>query len=130
MECRRKFEYTVLLYSCFLSTLSCHQDWSIPIPGVSACSCFLCRECAWTYHIGVCISLRNFEEYFINLYLHSSYLGDHFGVVNVDIIFLFICGLSSLFIWTFANSFATLMIFIVIYGFMSGAVFSLCNELD
>ncbi|CAO3653572.1 unnamed protein product [Mucor fragilis] len=55
----------------------------------------------------------------------SGYLGDHIGVVNVDIIFLFICGLSSLFVWTFANSFITLMIFIVIYGFMSGAVFSL-----
>ncbi|KAG2197712.1 hypothetical protein INT47_007946 [Mucor saturninus] len=55
----------------------------------------------------------------------SGYLGDHIGVVNVDIIFLFICGLSSLFIWTFANSFVTLLIFIVIYGFMSGAVFSL-----
>ncbi|KAL9557227.1 hypothetical protein PS6_001939 [Mucor atramentarius] len=55
----------------------------------------------------------------------SGYLGDHVGVVNVDIIFLFVCGLSSLFVWTFANSFITLMIFIVIYGFMSGAVFSL-----
>ncbi|CAO3655571.1 unnamed protein product [Mucor hiemalis] len=55
----------------------------------------------------------------------SGYLGDYIGVVNVDIIFLFICGLSSLFVWTFANSFITLVIFIVIYGFMSGAVFSL-----
>jgi MFS family permease len=55
----------------------------------------------------------------------SGYLGDHIGVVNVDIIFLFICGLSSLFVWTFAKSFITLMIFIIIYGFMSGAVFSL-----
>ncbi|CEP16503.1 hypothetical protein [Parasitella parasitica] len=57
----------------------------------------------------------------------SGFLGDHVGVVNVDIVFLFICGLSSLFIWTFANSFITLMIFILIYGFMSGAVFSLCK---
>ncbi|KAI8636676.1 major facilitator superfamily domain-containing protein [Parasitella parasitica] len=57
----------------------------------------------------------------------SGYLGDHIGVVNVDIMFLFTCGLSSLFIWTFANSFAMLMIFILIYGFMSGAVFSLCK---
>ncbi|KAK4514594.1 Guanine nucleotide exchange factor for Cdc42p [Mucor velutinosus] len=55
----------------------------------------------------------------------SGYLGDHIGVVNVDIVFLFTCGLSSLFVWTFANSFITLMIFIIIYGFMSGAVFSL-----
>lgn len=45
----------------------------------------------------------------------------------MDILFLFICGLSSLFVWTFANSFTTLLIFIVIYGFMSGAVFSLRN---
>ncbi|KAI7902572.1 major facilitator superfamily domain-containing protein [Cokeromyces recurvatus] len=55
----------------------------------------------------------------------SGYLGDHIGVVNINIIFLFISGLSSLLIWTFANSFATLMIFIIIYGFMSGTVFSL-----
>lgn len=57
-----------------------------------------------------------------------SYIGDSVGVVNIDIIFLLVCGMSSLFIWTFANSFATLMIFIVTYGFMSGAVFSLCKS--
>ncbi|KAI9477776.1 MAG: major facilitator superfamily domain-containing protein [Benjaminiella poitrasii] len=55
----------------------------------------------------------------------SGYLGDHVGVVNVNTIFLFVSGLSSLLIWTFADSFATLMIFIIIYGFMSGTVFSL-----
>lgn len=40
-------------------------------------------------------------------------------------IFLFVCGMSSLFIWTIANSFITLLIFILVYGFMSGSVFSL-----
>ncbi|ORZ19888.1 major facilitator superfamily domain-containing protein, partial [Absidia repens] len=55
----------------------------------------------------------------------SGYLGDHLGVVNIDILFLLVCGMSSLFIWTFATSYITLMIFIVTYGFMSGAVFSL-----
>ncbi|KAI8087855.1 major facilitator superfamily domain-containing protein [Gilbertella persicaria] len=57
--------------------------------------------------------------------IFSGFLGDHVGVVNTNIMFLFVCGLSSLFIWTFANSFITLLIFILIYGFMSGAVFSL-----
>ncbi|CAO3659970.1 unnamed protein product [Rhizopus stolonifer] len=55
----------------------------------------------------------------------SGYMGDHIGVVNVNVVFLFICGLSSLLIWTFANSFITLLIFILVYGFMSGSVFSL-----
>ncbi|KAI8340785.1 major facilitator superfamily domain-containing protein, partial [Chlamydoabsidia padenii] len=59
----------------------------------------------------------------------SGYIGDQVGVVNIDIIFLFVCGMSSLFIWTFATSYVTLMIFIVTYGFMSGAVFSLCISL-
>ncbi|KAI8066797.1 major facilitator superfamily domain-containing protein [Gongronella butleri] len=55
----------------------------------------------------------------------SGYLGDHLGAVNVNIVFLLVCGFSSLFIWPFATSYATLMVFIVTYGFMSGAVFSL-----
>ncbi|KAI9279598.1 major facilitator superfamily domain-containing protein, partial [Sporodiniella umbellata] len=55
----------------------------------------------------------------------SGYMGDHIGVMNVNVIFLFICGLSSLLIWTFADSFMTLLIFILVYGFMSGSVFSL-----
>ncbi|CAO3659974.1 unnamed protein product [Rhizopus stolonifer] len=59
----------------------------------------------------------------------SGYMGDHIGVVNVNVVFLFICGLSSLLIWTFANSFITLLIFILVYGFMSGSVFSLCKSL-
>ncbi|KAI8061246.1 major facilitator superfamily domain-containing protein [Thamnidium elegans] len=61
--------------------------------------------------------------------IFSGYLGDHIGVVNVNILFSFVCGLSSLFIWTFAKTYATLMIFIVIYGFLSGAVWSLCKVL-
>ncbi|CAO3694588.1 unnamed protein product [Rhizopus stolonifer] len=55
----------------------------------------------------------------------SGYLGDYLGVVNVNAVFLLICGMSSLFIWTIANSFITLLIFILVYGFMSGSVFSL-----
>ncbi|RCH85552.1 hypothetical protein CU098_007682 [Rhizopus stolonifer] len=55
----------------------------------------------------------------------SGCLGDYLGVVNVNSIFLFVCGMSSLFIWTIANSFITLLIFILVYGFMSGSVFSL-----
>lgn len=51
----------------------------------------------------------------------SGYMGDHIGVVNVNVVFLFICGLSSLLIWTFAKSFITLLIFILVYGFMSGS---------
>ncbi|KAI8092883.1 major facilitator superfamily domain-containing protein [Halteromyces radiatus] len=61
----------------------------------------------------------------VNVIGRVIYLGDHLGVVNIDIIFLFVCGMSSLFIWSFAASYAALMIFIVTYGFMSGAVFSL-----
>ncbi|KAI9267807.1 major facilitator superfamily domain-containing protein, partial [Sporodiniella umbellata] len=56
----------------------------------------------------------------------SGYLGDHVGVLNVNTMFLLVCGLSSLLIWTIADSFFTLLIFITIYGFMSGSVFSLC----
>ncbi|KAI8379759.1 major facilitator superfamily domain-containing protein [Radiomyces spectabilis] len=55
----------------------------------------------------------------------SGYLGDHLGAVNVDIIFLALCGMSSLFIWTFAASYEALMMFILTYGLLSGAVFSL-----
>ncbi|CAO3595419.1 unnamed protein product [Absidia cylindrospora] len=55
----------------------------------------------------------------------SGYLGDNFGAVNINIIFLLTCGMSSLFIWTMATSYVALMIFIVIYGVMSGSVFSL-----
>ncbi|KAL4210827.1 MFS general substrate transporter [Rhizopus microsporus] len=55
----------------------------------------------------------------------SGYLGDHVGVININMLFLFACGLSSLVIWLLANSFATLLIFILVYGFMSGSVFSL-----
>ncbi|ORZ09610.1 major facilitator superfamily domain-containing protein, partial [Absidia repens] len=59
----------------------------------------------------------------------SGYLGDNFGAVNINIIFLLTCGMSSLFIWTMATSYVALMIFIVIYGVMSGSVFSLSARL-
>ncbi|ORX59712.1 MFS general substrate transporter [Hesseltinella vesiculosa] len=52
----------------------------------------------------------------------SGYLGDRIGAVNVDILLMLVCGLSSLFIWTLATSYISLMAFIIIYGFASGAV--------
>ncbi|CAO3611494.1 unnamed protein product [Cunninghamella echinulata] len=55
----------------------------------------------------------------------SGYFGDHVGVININILFLLICGMSSFFIWTFASSYTALLLFIILYGFMSGAVFSL-----
>ncbi|EIE89981.1 hypothetical protein RO3G_14692 [Rhizopus delemar RA 99-880] len=57
--------------------------------------------------------------------IFSGYIGDQVGLVNVHLMLLFVCGLSSLILWTFASSFSTLLIFILVYGFMSGSVFSL-----
>ncbi|CAO3621760.1 unnamed protein product [Cunninghamella blakesleeana] len=55
----------------------------------------------------------------------SGYIGDQVGVVNINILCLLVCGMSSFFIWTFAASYTSLLLFIILYGFMSGAVFSL-----
>ncbi|KAG1004941.1 hypothetical protein G6F27_009683 [Rhizopus arrhizus] len=78
---------------------------------------------AWCYRVLV----SSFSAVNVIGRVISGYLGDHIGVVNVNVVFLFICGLSSLLIWTFANTFTTLLIFILVYGFMSGSVFSLSD---
>jgi MFS family permease len=57
-------------------------------------------------------------------------LGDRFGKLNCNIFFNLIAGLSNLLIWTFANSFGTLMAFSVVFGFTSGSYFALMSPIS
>ncbi|KAG2230581.1 hypothetical protein INT48_006886 [Thamnidium elegans] len=55
----------------------------------------------------------------------SGFLADYVGHVNIIIIYSIISGLSNLVIWTYANSFGTLMAFSIIFGFFGGAFITL-----
>ncbi|KAG2220100.1 hypothetical protein INT45_005861 [Circinella minor] len=59
----------------------------------------------------------------------AGILADRFGLVNVNIIFLFISGLCTLLIWTFAYSFGTLMAYSAVFGCFSGSYFSLVSPI-
>ncbi|KAJ7734770.1 major facilitator superfamily domain-containing protein [Mycena maculata] len=43
---------------------------------------------------------------------------DHFGPINMFFLSFFLGGLSQMLIWTFAHSYATVMVFSVLYGFL------------
>ncbi|KAF7293088.1 Monocarboxylate transporter [Mycena indigotica] len=45
-------------------------------------------------------------------------LSDRFGPINMFFTSFFLGGLSQIFIWTFANSYAAVMVFSVVYGFV------------
>ncbi|KAI8374083.1 major facilitator superfamily domain-containing protein [Choanephora cucurbitarum] len=55
----------------------------------------------------------------------SGLIADVFGHVNVIIIYSIISGLTSLFLWTYATTFNTLMAFSVLFGFFGGAFITL-----
>ncbi|KAI9258447.1 major facilitator superfamily domain-containing protein [Helicostylum pulchrum] len=55
----------------------------------------------------------------------SGFLADYVGHVNIIIVYSIISGLSNLVIWTYANSFGTLMAFSIIFGFFGGAFITL-----
>lgn len=50
-------------------------------------------------------------------------MADRIGKVNTDIIFTLIAASSSLLIWTFAFNYATLMGFVIVFGFSCGGYF-------
>ena len=56
-----------------------------------------------------------------------AYLSDSIGRFNLLIPSAFFTGLSCLVIWLFAKSLVSLMVFAVIYGFISGAFVSLVS---
>ncbi|KAG1445780.1 hypothetical protein G6F56_009794 [Rhizopus delemar] len=53
-----------------------------------------------------------------------GFLGDRIGKVNSNLIFTAITGLSALLIWTFANSYGSLMAYALVFGLTSGAYFA------
>ncbi|KAI9263145.1 major facilitator superfamily domain-containing protein [Phascolomyces articulosus] len=59
----------------------------------------------------------------------AGILADRFGVVNINTIFLFISGLCTLLIWTFAYDYGTLMAYSAVFGCFSGSYFSLVSPI-
>ncbi|KAI7894290.1 major facilitator superfamily domain-containing protein, partial [Mucor mucedo] len=55
----------------------------------------------------------------------SGFLADYVGHVNIIIIYSIISGLANLVIWSYANTFGTLMAFSIIFGFFGGAFITL-----
>ncbi|KAI9263146.1 major facilitator superfamily domain-containing protein [Phascolomyces articulosus] len=54
-----------------------------------------------------------------------GFLADRFGVVNINILFVLISGLSTLLMWSFAYSYGLLMAYSTIFGLVSGSFFAL-----
>lgn len=52
-------------------------------------------------------------------------LADYIGHINVVVLYSVISGLACLFIWTFATTFATLLLFSIVYGFFGSAFITL-----
>ncbi|KAI8992621.1 major facilitator superfamily domain-containing protein [Pilobolus umbonatus] len=59
----------------------------------------------------------------------AGFIGDQIGIVNTHIIFVILSGLSCLFIWTFAYSYAYISVFAAIYGFTCGSFFALMSPI-
>ncbi|KAG1150643.1 hypothetical protein G6F37_000281 [Rhizopus arrhizus] len=55
----------------------------------------------------------------------SGLLADYIGHINVVVLYSVISGLACLFIWTFATTFATLLLFSIVYGFFGSAFITL-----
>ncbi|CAO3639033.1 unnamed protein product [Cunninghamella blakesleeana] len=58
-----------------------------------------------------------------------GYTADRIGLLNADIIFRTMCGLSSFLIWTFAYDYGVLMAFCVVFGLFCGSYFTLCSPI-
>ncbi|KAG0170574.1 hypothetical protein DFQ30_002291 [Apophysomyces sp. BC1015] len=58
-----------------------------------------------------------------------GFLADRIGRLNADIIYTFLCGLSSLLIWTFASSYGILMAYCVVFGLFCGSYFALISPI-
>ena len=56
-----------------------------------------------------------------------AYLSDKVGRFNLLIPSAFLSGLSCLVFWFFAKSFVSVMLFSVVYGFLSGSFVSVIN---
>ena len=56
-----------------------------------------------------------------------AYLSDKVGRFNLLIPSAFLSGLSCLVFWFFAKSFVSVMLFSVVYGFLSGSFVSVVN---
>lgn len=50
-----------------------------------------------------------------------SILADRIGHLTTNMLFCFFCGLSSFLIWTFADSYGTLMAFSAVFGMMAAS---------
>jgi MFS family permease len=54
-----------------------------------------------------------------------AYLGDKYGVFNVMILNTALCGIFVLAVWLPSHSNATIIVFSILYGFVSGCTFSI-----
>lgn len=102
-----------------------HTSW---IKLFTRCNYFVCwfrHECFRKNRIRVNI-YHNSEEYFA--YLCFRFLADYVGHVNIIIIYSIISGLANLVIWSYANTFGTLMAFSIIFGFFGGAFITLSKN--
>jgi MFS family permease len=57
-------------------------------------------------------------------------MADRIGKLNTNIIFTLIAATSSLFIWNFAYTYATLMGFSIVFGFSCGGYFALMSPIS
>lgn len=57
-------------------------------------------------------------------------MADRIGKVNTNVIFTLIAAISSLLIWTFAFTYATLMGFVIVFGFSCGGYFALMSPIS
>lgn len=62
--------------------------------------------------------------------LVAGLLADRIGRLNANIIFLLITAVSSLLIWTFAFTYATMMGFGIVFGFACGSYFALMSPIS
>ncbi|KAF7730847.1 hypothetical protein EC973_001365 [Apophysomyces ossiformis] len=58
-----------------------------------------------------------------------GFLADRIGRLNADIIYTFLCGLSSMLIWTFATNYGILMAYAVVFGLFCGSYFALLSPI-
>ncbi|KAI8918258.1 major facilitator superfamily domain-containing protein [Powellomyces hirtus] len=59
----------------------------------------------------------------------SGFLGDAIGRINAGMILVFLSGITCFAIWTFANTFAVLLVFTIAYGLLGGAYWALITPM-
>lgn len=62
---------------------------------------------------------------YLLLILSYSYIGDRIGRLNANIIFTFGTCLSTLLVWTLANSFGVLVAYSALFGLFCGSYFAM-----